>query len=58
MPYYYVYHVKTDGHVFSRTTIYADDDEQAVEKARAHLDGRDIEVWDLDRKVGVLKHLE
>jgi hypothetical protein len=58
MPYYYAYHVDDDGHVFSRFDVHADDDVQAIEKVRKHLAGRDIEVWCLDRKVGVLKHRE
>jgi hypothetical protein len=58
MPHYYAYHVDDDGHVFSRVNVHAVDDAQAIEKASALLDGRDIEVWHLDRKVGVLKHLE
>jgi hypothetical protein len=58
MPYYYAYHVDDDGHVFSRVNIYADDDAQAIEKARALLASRDIELWGLDRKVGDLKRRE
>jgi hypothetical protein len=55
MPYYYAYHVDDDGHVVSRFDIHADDDAQAIEKARAFLAGRDIEVWCIDRKVGELR---
>jgi hypothetical protein len=55
MPYYYAYHVDDAGHVISRFDIHADDDEQAIEKAKQRQNGRDIEVWDLDRKVSFFK---
>jgi hypothetical protein len=55
MPFYYAYRVDNDGHVISRFDIHADDDAQAIEKARLKLAHRDIEIWCLDRKVGVLK---
>jgi hypothetical protein len=34
MPSYYAYHADDDGHVISRFDIYAETDEQAVERAR------------------------
>jgi hypothetical protein len=55
MPYYHAYHVDDEGHVVSRLYIYADDDEQAVEKDKQRQDGRDIEVWYFE-KVALLKH--
>jgi hypothetical protein len=55
MPYYYAYHVDAGGHVLSRTDIYAETDEQAVEKAKERLNGQGVEVWCLDRKVCALK---
>jgi hypothetical protein len=55
MPYYYAYQVDDDGHVINRFNLYAESDEEAVEKARQRQDGRDIEIWDLDRKVSYLK---
>ena len=56
MPYYYAYHVDDAGHVISRFDVHADDDEQAIEKAKPRLAGRDIEVWCFERKVALLKH--
>jgi hypothetical protein len=56
MPYYHAYHVDDEGHVISRLYIYADDDEQAVEKAKQRQEARDIEVWCFERKVALLKH--
>ncbi|SHH05309.1 hypothetical protein [Bradyrhizobium erythrophlei] len=57
MPFYYAYHVDKDGHATSCFNIAADDDDQAVEKARLRLkDGQDIEVWCIDRKITDIKH--
>ena len=33
------------------------DDAQAVEQAKKQLDGHDIELWQLDRKVAMLDHI-
>jgi hypothetical protein len=56
MPNYYAYHVDKAGHFISRAEIHADDDEQAIEKAKQLLGAYDIEVWCLARKLGHLKH--
>jgi hypothetical protein len=58
MPFYYAYHVDDAGHVISRFDIHADEDSQAIEKAKARLVNRDIEVWCVDRKVADLKRPE
>jgi hypothetical protein len=34
----------------------ADDDDKAVEIAKKLVDGRDVEVWHLARKIAVLRH--
>jgi hypothetical protein len=56
MPYYYAYHVDDAGSATSRFELPADDDEQALEKAKQRLAGRDIEVWCFERKIARLKH--
>jgi hypothetical protein len=55
MPFYYAYHVDDDGHVISRFDIYAETDDQAVERAKQRQVDHDMEVWELDRKVSFLK---
>jgi hypothetical protein len=52
---YRAYIVGADGHFQSFEIIEAPDDASAVEKAETFVDGMDIEVWHLDRKVAVLK---
>jgi hypothetical protein len=34
MPYYYAYQVDDDGHIIGRFNLYAENDEEAVAKAR------------------------
>jgi hypothetical protein len=54
MPDYRAYFVGPDGHFRSFEVITADDDGQAVEIAQKFVDGRDVELWQLDRKIAVL----
>lgn len=51
---YRAYIVGTDGHFQSSEVIIADDDTQAVKIAEKLVDGHDVEVWQLDRKIAVL----
>lgn len=44
-----------DGHVFKAEGFEAEDDEDALRKAQRLVDGHDIEVWQLARKVGAIK---
>jgi hypothetical protein len=55
VPYYYAYHVDDDGHIIGRFNLYAENDDEAVAKARQRQSGRNIEIWDFDRKVSFLK---
>jgi hypothetical protein len=55
MPYYYAYQVDDDGHIIGRFNLYAENDEEAVAKARQCQADRNIEIWDFDRKVSFLK---
>jgi hypothetical protein len=54
MPDYRAYIVGADGHFKSAEVIMADDDENAVRIAEKLVDGHDVELWQLDRKVIVL----
>jgi hypothetical protein len=54
MPTYRAYLIDGDDRVASYKPIDADTDEEALEVARQFVDGCDVEVWDLDRKIGRL----
>lgn len=56
MPDYRAYIVGPDGYFQTFEVIIADDDSQAVEIAKKFVDGHDVEVWNLDRKITVLSH--
>ncbi len=45
-----------EGHVFSALPLDCQNDEEALAKAKQLLNGRDIEVWELGRMVGTLRH--
>lgn len=55
MRHYRAYIVGADGHFYDFKVVDASTDEEAVESARELVDGHDIEVWHLDRKLAVLK---
>jgi hypothetical protein len=52
MPDYRVYPVDKDGHILGVALVVAcDSDQEAIEKARSLIKGRDVEVWDGSRLV-------
>jgi hypothetical protein len=56
MPYYRIYTVGADGHFAGPAqVIECTDDEEAAQKARQFVDGHDIEVWEKDRLVALLR---
>ncbi len=54
MPTYRAYLINGDNRVSSYRAIDADSDAEALRAARQFVDGCDVEVWDLDRKIGRL----
>ena len=58
MPDYRAYIIGSDGHFHSSKVVTADNDEHAVEVAKGLVDGHDIELWHLDRKIAVLPHVQ
>ncbi len=52
---YRAYVVGKDGHFQDFKVVEAENDEEAVAKAQKLVDGHDLEVWYLDRKITVLK---
>jgi hypothetical protein len=55
MPTYRAYLINRDDRVASYRPIEAATDEEALELAKQFVDGHDVEVWLLDRKVGRLE---
>jgi hypothetical protein len=51
---YRAYTVGPDGHFTASEVIVADNDEKALAIAQKLVDGHDVEVWHLTRKVAVL----
>lgn len=59
VPAYRIYAIKKDGHISGPPeVIECADDREAVEKARQHLDGYDIEVWRGSEPVAYLRSAE
>lgn len=56
MPDYRAYIVGKDGRFQGFEVIDATTDDAAIEAARRFVDGHDVEVWYLDRKIAVLSH--
>jgi hypothetical protein len=55
MPTYRAYLINGDNRVTSCEPVDADTDLEALTAARQFVDGCDVEVWDLDRKIGRLE---
>lgn len=51
---YRAYIVGPDGHFKSFVVVTAHDDATAIQAAQKFVDGCDVEVWHLDRKLAVL----
>jgi hypothetical protein len=51
MPDYRAYILRPDGHVHYRVDLDCQDEAQAREKAKALVDGFDVELWELDRRI-------
>jgi hypothetical protein len=52
---YRAYLINGDNRVSSYRAIDANSDAEALRAARQFVDGCDVEVWDLDRKIGRLE---
>ncbi len=52
MPTYRAFLINGDNRVSSYRAIDADTDAEALKAARQFVDGCDVEVWHLDRKIG------
>jgi hypothetical protein len=54
MPTYRAYLINDDDRVASYKPIEAESDSEAMQAARQFVEGCDVEVWHLDRKIGRL----
>jgi hypothetical protein len=45
-----------DGHILRPVELFCKDDEDAKEQARQLVDGHDVELWQLDRKISMFLH--
>ena len=52
---YRAYFVGPDGHVQNRVDLRCADDAEASRLAKQLFDGRDVELWQLDRKIGTFR---
>jgi hypothetical protein len=50
---YRAYIMGWDGHIIRPVELFCKDDEDAKEQARQLVDGHDVELWQLDRKITV-----
>jgi hypothetical protein len=48
---FYAYIVDPNGHVLSRVDLAFESEEAAKERAMQLVDGHDVELWQLDRKI-------
>jgi hypothetical protein len=58
MPEYRAYIVGPDGHVEDRIDLVCDSEEAAKKHAKQLVDGHDVELWHLDRRIAEFKHEE
>ena len=52
---YYAYIIGPDGHVINRVDLAFEKQEDAEERAKALVDGHDVELWQRDRKLKTFK---
>jgi hypothetical protein len=53
---YRAYIIGDDGHFIRAVDLICRDDETAINEAQQFVDGHDVELWQLDRKVGTFRH--
>jgi hypothetical protein len=52
---YRVYRIGSNGQFYDAVPLKCTSDDEAIEKARQLVHGRDVELWQLDRKVAAFK---
>ena len=53
---YRAYILTPDDHITKAVDLFCEDDEAAKERARQLVNGHDVELWQLGRKVETIKH--
>lgn len=53
---FYAYIIGSDGHVINRVDLAFEKLEDAAERAKALVDGHDVELWQRDRKLATFQH--
>ena len=53
---YRAYILGPDGHVQNGVDVLCDDEAEAIRLAKQLVDGHDVELWQLDRKIETFKH--
>jgi hypothetical protein len=56
LQHYRAYIMGHDGHILSPVELFCENDGDAKEQARRLVDGHDVELWQLDRKISVFLH--
>ena len=55
---YRAYIIDTAGHIVRRVDLFCPDDDAATKEAQELVDGHDVELWQLDRRIAEFKHEE
>lgn len=53
---YQAYIIGPDGHVANRVDLNCKDETEAIRLAKQLVDGHDVELWQLDRKIQTFRH--
>jgi hypothetical protein len=53
---YRAYIVGPDGHVESRFNLHCSNEAEAIKLAKQFVNDHDVELWQLDRKIGTFGH--
>ena len=56
MAYYRAYLMGQDGHIVKAIQLDCADDAAAMESAKQLVDGHDVELWQLGRKIAIFGH--
>jgi hypothetical protein len=56
LQHYRAYIMGHDGHILSAVELFGENDDNAKEQARRLVNGHDVELWQLDRKISAFLH--